>query len=245
MNPGHLRHLGKLVPIGRNPESPVVRKLHITVALLLCLPVLASADDSDGFYGAVGVGYSALDAVSYEPAAGTRVDVDPGHGQTAHLTLGYRSIHRSPGRINAVRFELQHAYAANDVESLSSATVSGGAERSADGRIVTNALMLNMLFEARRVGVMTPVFGAGLGWSHYRLEGVEANGFTEVDDADFAPAAQVLIGLSAPLSERFQLEFFYRARRQQDVRLQDANDDYADVETGTAHALTGTATLRF
>lgn len=213
-------------------------------ALLLSLPLAAAAAEGNNFYVGAGIGYSALDGVSYKPDGGTRVDVDPDHGAAAAVAFGYRTVTAS-GPIRAVRFELQHAASANGVKSLSSPGVSGGREVPADGDIITHALMVNMLFEAPRIGVLTPLLGVGAGWSYYRFDGVDANGFTQVDDADYAPAAQVLLGLGADLGGGVHLEFFYRARRQQDVRLKDDNDRFVDVETGTAHALTGGVGIRF
>lgn len=227
------------------------RFIAVLVGLVL-LPAIASAKPSEGFYGSLGIGYSALTGVELKGVEDTRagtppytdVDVDADHGQTVQAAFGYASpVER--GRVVAVRFELQHAYAANDVKSVS-VDSSSGPDALSDGRIVTNALMLNMLFEAQRVGVMTPVFGIGAGWSHFDVDDIAG-----VDGADYAPAAQVVLGLAAEISSRFKLEFRYRGRRQGDVRIEDdsastSGGDYlVDVETGTAHALTGTATLRF
>lgn len=229
---------------------------------LLISSTTNAAEGYDFYVGAIG-GLSVLNGIKLKQvdlnASDRRqspnyqdIDFDPDAGWAGGAVAGYRSTAMGRPRVPAVRFELEYGHTQNDAKSIST-TNAPSSEKESDGAIKTDTLLLNLVFELQPVGAATPFLGLGAGAVRF-----EVNDIQDIDDADIAPAAQVIAGLDFTLTERLAFGVRYRGRWQGDVRLEsqhaypaptatgfDSETYYVDVETGTAHGLTGMATLRF
>ena len=160
---------------------------------ILALPLVAQAQPVSGLYIAGGGGLNYLQgtesdlpgsAAASARAAGLSptVEVSWQNGYAVLGSLGW-------GYGNGLRAEVEGFYRNNDLHGTKAAGLSS---RANDGSLWQAGAMANLLFDVdlRRLGwaepVLVPYFGAGIGWSHVRQDGVRS---------DFRPVrSQVLSG---------------------------------------------------
>ena len=160
---------------------------------ILALPLIAQAQPVSGLYIAGGGGLNYLqgtesDLTGSTAASARAADLKPTievNWQNGYAVVG--SIGWGYG--NGLRTEVEGFYRNNDIHGT---TAAGFASRTNGGSLWQAGAMANVLFDLdlRRLGwadpVLTPYFGAGIGWSHVQQDDVRS---------DFRPVrSQVLTG---------------------------------------------------
>ncbi len=166
-------------------------------AVLVSSSSLAQAEDM--YIGIQGM-WTDLDDFSFDVAPGT-IDSEFDSGSGFGVTLG-----RDFGQ---VRGELEYTMRSNDIESHSlngSPTLPGS-----KGEVQTDALMINAYYDFPASGTISPYIGAGIGMASVDVENFGVTPIPNVlNDSDDQLAYQLMAGVSANVSDGWQLFAEYR-----------------------------------
>lgn len=192
-----------------------MKKIYLlsTVCALAVLPQVALAND---MYVSGAGGVSLLQDSDFEGSA-INAETEYDYGYTGLITLGNR-YH------NGIRAELELGYRDNGVDNVGNVNATGHAS--------SLTMMGNVLYNFMKDSRFTPYVGIGAGVARVEYENVQLVGASRVDDFDYAPAVQGIIGANYALNETLSMftNYQYLTALNVDVDTDAGTDVDADYD---------------
>jgi outer membrane protein OmpA-like peptidoglycan-associated protein len=131
---------------------------------------------------------------------------------------------------NGLRLELEGAYRSNSIDEIAGA--------GAQGDVNNLSIMTNLIYQYPTTGWVIPYVGFGVGAGRVSYDNVTPLGFpgTTVDDSDWSPAFQGMVGVEFPIMTNLGLNVGYRFLYEPDVKMTAANGLGMDT-TYQSHAV--------
>jgi outer membrane protein OmpA-like peptidoglycan-associated protein len=132
---------------------------------------------------------------------------------------------------NGLRLELEGSYRSNSIDEIAGA---GG-----QGDVNNTAIMTNLIYQYQTTGWVIPYVGLGVGAGHVSYDNVRPLGgppTTTVDDSDWSPAFQAMVGVEFPITQNLGLNVGYRFLYEPGIEMTAANGAGVDT-TYQSHAV--------
>jgi outer membrane protein OmpA-like peptidoglycan-associated protein len=197
--------------------------LALSVALAYSVPSHAGASLTPGIYIQGGAGANVLRDNDIE-VGGVERRANYDAGWLGAFSAGYAWA-------NGLRAELEYGHRSNAVDTL------GGG--GANGDVHVNSLMVNAIYAFPTRGWLQPFIGLGLGGARVKLDSVMPLGSTAtaVNNSDWAPAAQGIVGVEYPLDDNLGLSLSYRYFYARDTDYTAVNGAAANMGSYQSHAV--------
>jgi len=198
-------------------KKPLFIAAFMALAAAITMP-LAAAAESDGWYAGLEAGLPFAENTSLLASPlNVKSKFNPGFGFGSFLGYDFGDI----------RAELETSYRSNGVDKLNvlnpgALGLTPGAAGTTNGRLKSQALMLNGLWDVVSRGNLVPYLGIGLGLARVHFDNIAANNVNVVSDADGVLAYQGIAGLRYVISEQLSAHADYRYMGTTHVRLADA-----------------------
>ena len=188
-----------------------------TVVAFALLPQLAAAGDSN-FYVGGATGLSALND-SHLEGVGANLSADFDNGWAGVATVGHSYY-------NGIRAELELGYRNNNADSL-------------NGSARTWSLMGNALYDFANASPITPYIGAGAGVAHVGYHNISPVAGSTIDDGDYAPALQGIIGANYAVNSNVSVFTNYQYMKAFDVDVKTDSGTKIDTDYDNHTVLVG------
>lgn len=189
-----------------------------------------------GFYASLHAGYVMPGDVDGDIIFGggtTDVGIDVEDGYRIGGSLGYDFN-------SMIGVEAEVSYSQTDVDSLSAAALGGVSPTSGDASILT--LMGNVII-GQQYDRWRPYVGVGAGAAHLNLDVVTL--LDDVDDSDWAFAAQAFVGLDFSLTDTVSLGARYRYLHIGSTDYSDDVGDPVNVDSFGTHSIEAAVKVKF
>jgi outer membrane protein OmpA-like peptidoglycan-associated protein len=193
------------------------------VICLVATPLYAAPPLPAGWYVHGGAGINQPRDVDID-VGGFEREAEHNLGWIGAGSVGY-------GWENGLRLEVEGAYRDNDIDTL------GGA--NGNGSVKNTTAMVNLIYQYPTTGWLIPYLGFGVGAGHAKLDSVSPLGAppgTTVDDSDWSPAYQAMVGVEYPVTENLGLDLSYRFLYEPQLKFTAANGAGVDT-TYQSHAI--------
>jgi outer membrane protein OmpA-like peptidoglycan-associated protein len=198
-------------------KKPLFIAALMALAATITMPMTAAAE-SDGWYAGLEAGLPfAENTGMIASPLNVKSKFDPGFGFGSFLGYDFGDI----------RAELEASYRSNGVDKLTvlnpgALGLAPGVSATTNGRLKSQALMLNGLWDVVSQGNLVPYLGIGLGLARVHFDNIAANNVNIVSDSDGVLAYQGIAGVRYVISEQLSAHADYRYMGTTHVRLADA-----------------------
>ncbi len=189
-----------------------------------------------GFYASLHAGYVMPGDVDGEivpgPASDIEVDVEDGYRFGGALGYDFNSM---------IGVELEASFIESDVDSITAPAVATTLQTSGSAKTIT--LMGNVIV-GNQYDRWRPYVGIGAGAAHLDLD-VVVTGLDNIDDSDWAFAAQALAGLDFSLTDTVSLGARYRFLHIGSTDYTDTAGDAVSIDSFGTHSIEAALKVKF